>query len=229
MTQDKQQQWNESYQRNEHSVMFPKEECVKFLSRFVKAKRPDGKHVQKYSKTGILTGLDFGCGIGIQTQLMHEFDIDAKGVDIVDLAIERAKNIAPNIADNFMCLTPGKALPFDDNSFDIVMSEAVLDSMTFALAKNAIQELDRTSDGITFISLISAACNHQGNKVAEDEVVKTQHEQGTIQSYYDKARVAALLAGTQYKIIWQTLHLDCDHDETKVSNARYYIVLDNRQ
>ncbi len=223
----KQTAWEESYQRNEHSVMFPKEECVKFLSRFVKAKRPDGNHIQKYPKTN-LVGLDFGCGIGIQTQLMHQFDIDAIGVDIVDLAITKAKAFSPELASNFIKIEAGQSLAFNDNQFDIVISEAVLDSMAFDIAKQVIRDLDRVSEGLTFISLISSKCNHDGNFQAADEMVTTKHEQGTIQSYFDKDRITDLLADTNYKIKWQTLHIDCDHDENTVSNARYYLVLDNR-
>lgn len=220
--------WNESYARDEHSVLFPKEECVKFLSRFVRAKRSDGSFIEKYNKSSPLKGLDFGCGMGVQTQLLHDFHIESYGVDIVELAITRAQQVNPKIADRFKLIEPGKQIPFQDNQFDITICEAVLDSMTFELASKAIQELDRVTNGLVFISLISNKCNTLGHFKAQDEVVEIAHENGTIQSYYDKERIERLLLSTQFNITWHTLHLHYDKQESNVNNARYYIVLDNR-
>ena len=49
------------------------------------------KKKRKEKKRRKLKGLDYGCGIGRNTVLMEEFNIESKGVDISQEAIEKAK------------------------------------------------------------------------------------------------------------------------------------------
>ncbi|MCC2615123.1 class I SAM-dependent methyltransferase [Aestuariibacter halophilus] len=219
----KHQYWEQSYQRNENCILFPKEECVKFLSRFVRAKAPDGSFVEKLASHP-LKGLDFGCGMGRQTQLLHEFGIEGVGVDISTVAIDKARQLYADIADAFVAIEPGGSLPFSDQTFDIAMAESVLDSMSFELARHALQELSRVVKSRLFISVISHRCNHDGDYQAVDEVVTTLHEQGTIQSYYDDARIQALIAGTGFSVEWHNLHMEYINSP-EVTVGRHYLVL----
>ena len=50
---------------------------------------------------GIIRGLDYGCGIGRMTMLMHEFKIDSYGVDISKSALQKARELFPNLSENF--------------------------------------------------------------------------------------------------------------------------------
>lgn len=179
-------------------------------------------------KKNQLVGLDFGCGLGVHTALMHQFEINGFGIDIVDLAIEKAKHLYLDIESNFSVIKPNSPLAYSNNFFDVVLSVDTLDSMSFELAKGALKEIDRVSNGVTFISLISSVCNISGELNAVDEVVTTLHENGTIQAYYDSNRIAALLESTSFKVIWKTHHLHYDNNDNDISNARYYLVLDNR-
>ncbi|MFT6989274.1 MAG: SAM-dependent methyltransferase [Paraglaciecola sp.] len=219
--------WNESYERNENCILFPKEEIVKFLSRFIRAKQPDGSYVERMAGSKHLTALDFGCGMGRQTALLNEFGLDAYGVDLSDIAISKAKQANDYMSEKFQSLQQSQALPFSDSFFDCAIAESVLDSMSFDLAKIAIFEIDRVTRGFLFISLISAECNHLNKNKAVDEVVESQHERGTVQSYYDMPRIDNLLEGSRFKQVWFSLHKEYMDSEDKLSFARYYLVLDN--
>ncbi len=50
-------EWDESYVRGENCILFPKEEIVKFLNRFVRKKTPHGLY--KILPNEKLRGLDF--------------------------------------------------------------------------------------------------------------------------------------------------------------------------
>jgi ubiquinone/menaquinone biosynthesis C-methylase UbiE len=66
--------------------------------------------------------LDVGCGIGTYVAKFREFSEDVYGVDIdedkVTIASRRLKNIFH---------APAEKLPFDDNSFDVVMLHEVIE------------------------------------------------------------------------------------------------------
>jgi len=212
--------WEESYGRGENFIFYPKEEVVKFLNRFVRKKisPTEFRDIIDFSK--IVRGLDFGCGIGRQTILMREFGIDAYGVDISSKATEVAKQLVrmsgySNMEEHFMVIED-VAIPFENNFFDISISESVLDSMPFIIAKKAIMEIDRVTKKTVFLSLISG---DQG-----DVIVETEHEHGTIQSYYNWERIQQLLAGTNLKIQW--CHIVNEEGVLSPSHGgRYYLVL----
>ncbi len=227
MNDDKAEDWNRSYLRDENCVLFPKEECVKFLSRFVRNKCSNGDFIDRRELPTQPQGLDFGCGMGRQTQLLYDFGLEGYGVDLSSVAIDKAKQIHPTISECFQVIGADERLPFQDEQFSVAIAESVLDSMSFDLAKNVMKELDRVTDGLLFLSLVSATCNKQGGYLAADEVVNTQHEYGTIQSYYDLKKVELLLENTQFKIKWYSLQSEKINSDTVISFSRYYIVLSN--
>lgn len=94
MIDTKKEKWEDSYSRKENFIYYPKEEAVKFLNRFVKKRVGADGFIQLLEPEKQLKGLDFGCGIGRITLLMHEFGIDGYGVDISENAILEAKNLA---------------------------------------------------------------------------------------------------------------------------------------
>ena len=72
----KKEKWEESFERGENFIYYPKEETVKFLNRFIKKKISSTKYKQLIDSHNKLRGLDFGCGIGRITILLNEFDIE---------------------------------------------------------------------------------------------------------------------------------------------------------
>jgi len=149
-----------------------------------------------------LRGLDLGCGIGRQTILFEEFGIEGYGVDIssiaLDEAVKLAKHFGYDLTKRFVQLKE-ITLPFDDNFFDLAISDSVLDSMDFSFAKKYMQELNRTVKHFLYLNLICGDNINDG--FSGDVEVNSKHEKGTIQSYYSVERIEQLIVDTEFKII----------------------------
>lgn len=220
--------WEESYQRYENFMFYPKEEAVKFLNRFVRKRIGIDKFKDILDFSKGVRGLDFGCGIGRLAILMREFGIDAYGVDISSRAIQMAKELAvyfgyKDMIEKFI-LIDGTGIPFEDNFFDVTISEGVLDSMYFELSKKVMKELDRVTKHLLFISLISGDDDKHYREFNEEEIVEAQHEKGTIQSYYNWEKIQRLFDNTNFSITW--CHLNTEKSITsKYKYGRYHLVL----
>lgn len=234
MVDIKKEKWEESYKRKENFIYFPKEQSVKFLNKFIKKKVSLTEYINLLESKDKLKALDFGCGIGRITVLLHEFDIDGYGIDISQTAIDEAKKFANHfnfeLKNNFQSYN-GETIPFDDNYFDFTISEAVLDSMPYKLAKQLIKEIDRVTKRYFFLSLISSesavsfnALKDKGEFNGEIEVGE-EHENGTVQSFFDIEKIAEFIKGTHFKIKWCELHTTKECSE-KYTHSRYYIVLE---
>ena len=217
--------WNDSYDRFENHILYPKEEVVKFLSRDVKRNLGNGKFydILKPGSIGMIRGLDYGCGIGRITMLMNEFNIESNGVDISESAIKKAKKLFPSIRKNFS-VVDGLSLPFSDSYFDISICESVIDSMYFKTAKKVINELDRVTSKLTFISFISGDDSKHFREFSGEEIVSTDHEKDTIQCWYNWSKINELIDGTNYKI--KSGSLITEESLTRPYRyGRYYLVL----
>lgn len=206
MDNSKSELWEQSYMRYENNIIYPKEEVVKFFNRFVVKRAGYEQFKTIFPKDGKIVGLDLGCGIGRQTILMHEFNIDGYGCDISTVAIDSAKKMAKGMGfdlENRFLVLNDATLPFVDNFFDIAISDSCLDSMYFEIARNYIKELDRVVNKYLFISLVSGETI--GENYCSDDEVNTTHEQGTIQSYYNKEKIDKLIEGSQWKIKWMNI------------------------
>lgn len=225
------EKWEKSYSRAENFIFYPKEEVVKFLNRFVRKKTAPNGFTDIIDFSHKVRGLDYGCGMGRQTVLMREFGIDAYGLDISKNAIRAAQKLASyfgydDLKKNFMAID-SNVIPFYDGFFTVTVCESVLDSMHFDLAKLLLKEIDRVTRKLVFISLIGGDIGHKPGYRGE-EAVKTRHERGTIQSYYDMKKIKELISGTDLELIW------CHRmtDESMISDyrhSRYYLVLDKKE
>lgn len=218
--------WDESYNRNENHILYPKEEVVKFLNRFVRKKLDDTtfQDILKLNDRGGYCGLDYGCGVGRMTMLMHEFNIDSYGVDISKNAIKKAKGLFPILSKNFTVVY-GESLPYEDSKFDISICESVIDSMHFTVAKKVIKELDRVTNKLTFISFISGDDSEHFREFSGEEFVQTKHEQNTIQSWFNWSKINELISNTNYKIKWANLITE-ESLTDRYKYGRYYLVLE---
>ncbi len=93
--------------------------------------------------------LDIGCGKGF---LLHELTravpgIEIAGLDISEYGIENAK---PEVKD---CLQVGNAieLPYDDNSFDFVVSLGMLHNLFNFEIDRALKEIERVARGAKYL------------------------------------------------------------------------------
>lgn len=165
---------------------------------------------------------------------MCEFGIDAYGIDISENAISEAKNVlsAANFNPEKVSIYDGNNIPFENNFFDFTISEGVIDSLSFALAKKLLKEIERVTKKYFYFSLISSSSislfnlNLKKSRDFNGEiVVQEEHEFGTIQSFYNIKKIKELIAETKFKIIWGELIENHDFFE-KYSHGRYHLVLE---
>lgn len=232
----KKDKWEESYNNGQNFMYYPKEETVKFLNRFIKKKKSLTEYTQILNPDSkeSLKGLDFGCGIGRMTVLLHEFGIDGYGIDISENAITEAKKLAIDLGfdlEGFFKAYNGEKIPFEDNYFDFTISEGVLDSMPFELAKKLIKDIDRVTKKYFFVSLISAESANLFRQVKSEDLfdgeieVEEEHEKGTIQSLFSREKIEEFIEDTNFKIKWCELHTmqGCVNE---YQTGRWYLVLE---
>ena len=114
--------------------------------------RYDGRHrpiaEQMAQHYGIKPGdkiLDIGCGKGY---LLYEFTQAVPGVEIAGLDIsEYAINDSKPEVKPFLKAGNAVALPFEDNSFDFVVSVTTLHNLYVYELRQAIQEIERVGRG----------------------------------------------------------------------------------
>ena len=102
--------------------------------------------------------LDVGCAKGF---MLFDFlqiveGIEVAGIDISDYAIENT--ISP-VAD-FVQVANAKSLPFEDNSFDGIISINTIHNLEIKECFQAIREIERVSKGNSFIT-VDAYSNSQ--------------------------------------------------------------------
>eukprot|EP00310_Coccolithus_braarudii_P018691 CAMPEP_0183357288 /NCGR_PEP_ID=MMETSP0164_2-20130417/45772_1 /TAXON_ID=221442 /ORGANISM="Coccolithus pelagicus ssp braarudi, Strain PLY182g" /LENGTH=260 /DNA_ID=CAMNT_0025530873 /DNA_START=69 /DNA_END=851 /DNA_ORIENTATION=+ len=96
--------------------------------------------------------LDVGCSVGHAVRALWRLGFAASGVDVSSVATEEAEKKAKAIpAVNRKCVgtcfqpAPVQRLPFEDRSFDAIMSSDVLEHISDADVPAAIHELTRVS------------------------------------------------------------------------------------
>ncbi len=90
--------------------------------------------------------LDIGCGTGQLVKWLRKFGVDAYGVDISQYAIE----LADKEAKPFLKTGDILKLPYEDNSFDTVVSYDVLERIEQSKIREAIEESIRVSQKTIF-------------------------------------------------------------------------------
>lgn len=116
-------------------------------------------------------------------------------------------------------------LPYTDNEFSFMLSHGVLDSMPFDVAKNGMLELHRTlnSSGLIYFDVIGTEDSSFNNGEKLELTVSTQHEEGTIQSYFNEERILELLQD-QFEIVemWKGLTTNTINNSIL---SRYFVVV----
>jgi len=107
--------------------------------------------VEHWSLTSQSSVLDVGCAKGFMLyDLSQEIPgITVAGIDISDYAIEHAK---PEIRDSVI-VADASELPFDDDSFDVVISINTVHNLDLAECRQALQEIERVSRVGAFVTV----------------------------------------------------------------------------
>lgn len=194
-------EWDNSYENRDNFVFSPHEEVIRFVSKFIRKRIAlnEFRDVAPGSDHGRV--LDLGCGIGRHVIFCHEMGLDAYGVDLSDAAIR----VARDWAEQKDVPEPGKrilqgdvrCLPWDDGFFRYAVSHGVLDSMPFEIACAACVELARVMPigGLFYCDLISGDDSQHAREFSGEETVTTAHEQGTVQLYFNLAKILSMIDG----------------------------------
>ncbi len=229
MTDSHEREWNASYQRRDNFLFHPHEEVIRFVSRNIRKRVGFGEFVDVDAGPRHRKLLDLGCGIGRHVIFAHQMGLDVYGVDLSARAVAEAVGWAsregvPDAGKRILCSDLRK-LPWPDATFDYVISHGVLDSMYFALARAAIAETARVmaSGGLFYCDLISGDDSSHSREFAGEEIVSTRHEEGTVQSYFNFAKIQSL-AGELFDIVQATL-IKREDVLAGGMRSRYHVVL----
>jgi len=108
--------------------------------------------------------LDIGCGKGFMLHDMKELipGITLQGIDISEYAIENTMNDMKS----FVSVGDAKELPFEDKSFDFIISITTIHNLDRKDCGKALQEIERVSRGKSFIT-VDAYRNDEEKKFME--------------------------------------------------------------
>jgi SAM-dependent methyltransferase len=194
--------WEASYAKHDNFLFHPHEEVIRFVSKYIRKRTG----LDQFVDVGVLPVpvrvLDLGCGIGRHALYCHEMGLAACGIDLSQSAIDVARQWAqargagaliPNLVQGDV-----RSMPWSDGFFHYAVSHGVLDSMPWAIARAAVVELARVMapQGLFYCDLVSGDDARHGREFAGEEQVTTAHEFGTIQLYFNFARLQELFAGS---------------------------------
>jgi len=218
-------EWNNSYKNKDNFVFYPHEEIIRFISKYIRKRICIN---QFKDITNMTKGLDLGCGIGRHVMYLDDMNFEAYGIDLSDEAINLAKEWCEKLGKhelkNRLVVGTVTNMPYEDNFFDFVISHGVLDSMTFDIAKEAIEDTCRVmkKEGLLYFDVVSGCDYEHYREYDGEEIVETEHENGTIQSYFNWNKIN-LLIGDKFKIK-ECFLIQRESIISKAKNSRYHIV-----
>ena len=185
--------WDQAYRKHQNALFWPNEHLVRFIATRLRQRLT----LDAFKDVNILPPnpkvLDLGCGMGRHLAYLTEMRFAAYGIDLSDVAVTHASEWLRRLGVNEPRAMSGSVstLPWDDGTFDAAVSHAVLDSMPYAVAEAAVKELRRVvrPGGWLYVDLIASP-----DGAAFEEVVTGSHESGTVQSYFDTAKIYRLLS-----------------------------------
>ena len=110
-----------------------------------------------FEQQGLKTILDLGCGTGRHTRHLSEQGFQVYGCDASENALQIAREILPRIQFAQCDMT---SLPYEDEFFDGIVSNAVIQHGEIASVKKGISEMYRVlrKGGVLFVTVPST--NH---------------------------------------------------------------------
>lgn len=119
--EDNKKNYKEKYESEKEFLMYPSDWIIRFHNLYLKKNKPSGRI------------FDYGCGSGNNSIFFVEKGYEVFGVDVVPRVQEmvrkslKSKHLDENLAKNFAVVDPSwENLAFEDNSFDIILSNQVL-------------------------------------------------------------------------------------------------------
>ncbi|MEA4804367.1 class I SAM-dependent methyltransferase [Acetobacterium wieringae] len=213
-------EWNDAYLKGGNMCFWPNEEIIRFVSKYIKKRIgiDEFAKIRDFDK-----GFDLGCGIGRHVKFLGEMGFDVYGMDLSDVAINKGKQWMETLGESGLAkkMVIGNILdiPFESDYFDFIVSHGVFDSMSFEIAIHGIKEVVRVlkTGGLMYCDLIM-----DPSLEAYEEIVKIEHEYGTVQSYFDKNKVDVLL-GSAFRILEFKINSTSDENNEVLSRRAHVI------
>jgi len=193
--------WDKSYANRDNFLFYPHEEVIRFVSKYIRKRVGLNEFVDVRPANEPARLLDLGCGIGRHVMYCHEMGLESYGIDLSQVAIDTAKEwaLVKGARDLVSRFHQGdiRRLPWSDGFFEYAVSHGVLDSMPYAIAREACVELARAmkTDGLFYCDLVSGDDSRHAREYSGEEVVQTAHEKDTIQLYFNYAKIQSLIEG----------------------------------
>lgn len=228
----RQSAWEESYSRRENFVFQPCDEFVRFVARFLRRRVGLDDVVDVVPGAAGSRVVDVGCGIGRNLAFGTQMGLAMYGIDLSERAVEVARQWLGRlgVADPAERAVAGdiRALPWADGYFAHASSDSVLDSMPFDIARAGVAEIARITQpgGYFYCNLISGDETGRDPEFAGEEVVTSTHEQDTIQSYFNRAKIGTLL-DPHFEILSCARHQISDPDRG-TRYGRWHVVARRR-
>jgi ubiquinone/menaquinone biosynthesis C-methylase UbiE len=195
---NRKKEWDKSYDNKDNYLFSPHEEVIRFISKFIRKK----VGLNNFHDIDLLVNgskiLDLGCGIGRHVIYCYEMGLEAYGIDLSETAISVARNWGSDhgipLVEKVLLQGDIRSLPWGDNFFRYATSHAVLDSMPFDFARDAVIELARVMQpgGLFYCDLISGDDSKHSREFTGEEIIETVHENSTIQLYFNKHKIDLL-------------------------------------
>lgn len=225
-------QWEESYQKKDNFVFYPHEEVIRFFAKYINKKVGLTAFQKKHSLAEKPKVLDLGCGIGRHVIFSHAMNADAYGIDLSDsaikFAIDWAKNEGVNNPETKIVQCDITKMPFENNFFDSVVSHGVLDSMSEVNSRNAIIETHRVlkPGGYFYCDLVSGDDSAHNSNFYGEEIVKSEHEKGTIQLYFNVTLINDFFS--KYFYISELILIRRNNITADQYTSRFHLVLQKK-
>ena len=213
--------WDLSYKRLENNLKYPNEELIKFLNKFI-LKRKSKKKIKSIF-------LDLGCGNGRNTKYILENGFNVVGIDLSKIAISNTRKLLKRSKFSpsryKLINTSSDNFQYKKDSFDYIISDSTLDSMPINEFKKTLKLIYNSikPNGLIYLNLINKKnVTHKGKFLnSYDFLIKSKHENNTIQSYFDSKRIKENFK--QFKIVdnYEIIKLK----NKRILDARFHLIL----
>ncbi|HEX4899975.1 MAG TPA: class I SAM-dependent methyltransferase [Pyrinomonadaceae bacterium] len=190
--------WNKVYSEGFMTMWYPHEDIIRFCARLIQRKLTHDRYEVKRKVERVL---DLGCGNGRNAMYFARQGFSASGLDVSTQAIEWAKDWSKRegLEIDFR-VGDIEQLPFENETFDVVVSHGVLDHVPMPTARNAATEVHRVlkPGGLFYCDLRSTEDFEfgEGEEVAPNTfVVSEGFEQGLVQHFFSEDETKALFDG----------------------------------